>query len=102
MDYKITLLLFLESHSVGGGETWPPREYMNSTQWDVTGLSENTQWTLSVMTISAFYLFESLYTKLVSLSKGKGNLFEEISIPNWGGHWSCVCACVCATKCGCV
>lgn len=48
-----------------------------------------TQWTLSVMTISAFYLFESLYTVLFSLSKGKGNLFErEISIPNWGGHWS--------------
>lgn len=34
--------------------------------------SENTRRTLSVMTISAFYLFESLYTILLSLSKGKG------------------------------
>lgn len=47
------------------------------------------------MTISAFYLFESLYTILFSLSKGKGTLFEkEISIPNWGGHWSYVCVCM--------
>lgn len=52
-----------------------------------------SEWTLSVMTISAFYLFESLYTILFSLLKGKGTLFdEEISIPNWGGHWSYVCA----------
>lgn len=36
-----------------------------------------------------FTFFGSLYTLLFSLSKGKGNLFdEEISIPNWGGHWS--------------
>lgn len=39
-----------------------------------------------------------------------GNLFdEEISIPNWGGHWSrafvcndvraCVCGCMCVSKC---
>lgn len=51
--------------------------------------SEKTQWTFSITTISAFYLFGSLYTILFSLSKGEGNLFdEEISIPNWGCHWS--------------
>lgn len=37
-DYKMTSLLFLESHSTGGGLSWPPSVYMNSTQWDVTGL----------------------------------------------------------------
>lgn len=37
-NYKITLLLFLESHLKGGIEPWPPTVYMNSTQWDVTGL----------------------------------------------------------------
>lgn len=34
----MTSLLFLESHSTGGGLSWPPSVYMNSTQWDVTGL----------------------------------------------------------------
>ena len=86
----------LESHLKGGDYPWPPSVYMNSTQWDVTGLWKNTQWTVSVKTISAFYLFESLYTLLFSLSKGKGNLFdEEIFIPNWGGHWSYACAWMC-------
>lgn len=33
------------------------------------------------MMISAFYLFESLYIILVSLSKGKGNLFKEEKYP---------------------
>lgn len=43
------------------------------------------------LTVSAFYLFKSLDTILFSLSKGKWNLFdEEISIPNWGSHWSYV------------
>lgn len=56
------------------------------------------------MTISAFYLFESLYTTLFSLSKGKGNLFvEDLSIPNWGGHWSYTCAWMYVyAMCGCV
>lgn len=96
----------LEPHSMGGDQPWPPWLYMNSTQMDVSGLRvKNTQWILSVITISAFYFFDSLYTILFSLSKGKGSLFgEEISIPNWGSHWSYVCAwmSVYAIMCGCV
>lgn len=37
--------------------------------------------------------------------RARGNLFdEEISIPNWGGHWSYVCVseCVYSMMCGCV
>lgn len=83
----MTSFLFLENHLKGGDlATISVHErHMVGCCW---AHSENT---LSFMTIDAFYLFESLDTLVFSLSKGKGNLFEEkISIPNRGGHWSCV------------
>lgn len=71
--------------------------FQGAIQWAALATFEcpwtvpTTQWYWTGMTICAFYLFERL--NIFSLSKGKGNLFdEEISIPIWGGHWSYMCA----------
>lgn len=86
---------------------WHSLDHLRCTWGAPSGMSlgsllQNTPWTLTVMTVSAFYLF---WEFIFSLQKGKGNLFDD-SIPNWGSHWSCVCACMCVyvyeIMCGCV
>lgn len=68
---------------------------MNSIQWEVTGLREENTWQFLLWQFLLFTFCESLYTPL-SFKRARGSLFdEEISIPNWGGHWSYVCAWMC-------
>lgn len=97
----MTLLLFREPFK----GRWLSLDHLQCTRTAPSGMSldsqlQNTPWTLTVVTVSAFYLF---WEFIFSLWKGKGNLFDD-SIPKWGSHWSYVCAWmyVYEIMCGCV
>lgn len=101
MRLQLPINLFLENHSMGSDQAWSAWVYMNSSQWNFNWAGVKTfnsvLWSFVLLT---FWRVCILYASLFQRARGIC-LMKKLSIPNWGGHWSYVCAwmCVCVSEC---
>lgn len=99
MRLQLPINLFLENHSMGSDQAWSAWVYMNSSQWNFNWAGVKTfnsvLWSFVLLT---FWRVCILYASLFQRARGIC-LMKKLSIPNWGGHWSYVCAWMCVCVC---